>query len=244
MFARVGLSDKGNHVTHSAWLHHRVKDRPRRLPGRRGFLLRVSLPGARAARLPVANFVWNSPPGGDNLCIAALLVVRGKNLSRIPVMAKKPIDLAGFMKKLEKSTDPARLEKALSMLKADRFQLFARIEPESLVGVVKSQTDASLVYSCRLAADGTFACCTQNLNACGGLRGALCKHLMVLIVGLTQSGVLDPTTIDLWVGKSRKKKPELDKDIMSEVFLRYKGAESGEVDWRPTETIPEDYYAY
>jgi hypothetical protein len=29
---------------------------------------------------------------------------------------------------------------------------------------------------------------------------------------------------------------------MSATFLRYKGAEAGEVDWRPTETIPEDYY--
>jgi hypothetical protein len=31
---------------------------------------------------------------------------------------------------------------------------------------------------------------------------------------------------------------------MSTTFLRYKGAEAGEIDWRPTETMPEDYYAY
>ena len=30
---------------------------------------------------------------------------------------------------------------------------------------------------------------------------------------------------------------------MSAIFLRYKGAEAGEIDWRPTETIPEDYYS-
>jgi hypothetical protein len=30
---------------------------------------------------------------------------------------------------------------------------------------------------------------------------------------------------------------------MADLFLRYNGAEAGEVDWRPTETIPEDYYA-
>jgi hypothetical protein len=30
---------------------------------------------------------------------------------------------------------------------------------------------------------------------------------------------------------------------MTEAFLQYKGAEAGEVDWRPTETIPEDFYA-
>ena len=30
---------------------------------------------------------------------------------------------------------------------------------------------------------------------------------------------------------------------MTETLLRFKGAEAGEVDWRPTETIPEDFYA-
>lgn len=154
-----------------------------------------------------------------------------------------PIDIDTFMKRLEKRTDPAKLSKALAMLKADRFRLYAQVEDDSFVGVVKSQTDPSLVYSCRLGADGSYACCTQNLNVCGGLRGSLCKHLLVLIVGLSKGGELDPTKIDDWVDASRSKKPALDKDAMSETFLRYKGAEAGEVDWRPTETIPEDYYA-
>ena len=43
---------------------------------------------------------------------------------------------------------------------------------------------------------------------------------------------------------SKAHKPNLDKDVMSEAILRYKGAEAGEIDWRPTETVPEDYYAF
>jgi uncharacterized protein YjbI with pentapeptide repeats len=154
-----------------------------------------------------------------------------------------PIDLPTFLKRLEEEVDPARLQKALSMLKADRFRLFADVQPDSVVGVVKSQTDPDLVYSCRLASDGTFACCTQNLNICGGLRGALCKHLLVLLIGLTRAEQLDPATVDQWIAASRLQKPLLQKELMSETFLRYKGAEAGEIDWRPTETIPEDYYA-
>ena len=46
-----------------------------------------------------------------------------------------------------------------------------------------------------------------------------------------------------WVRSSHRQKSELDRDAMAEVFLRYKGAEAGEVDWLPTETIPEDFYA-
>jgi hypothetical protein len=130
------------------------------------------------------------------------------------------------------------------MLKAERFQLFSQVDGQAVVGVVKSQTDPNTVYSCRLTADGSYHCCTQNLLTCGGLKGALCKHILVLLVGLAQCGQLNPTTVDGWVTASTKKNQALDRDAAGAVFLRYKGAEAGEVDWRPTETIPEDYYSF
>ena len=156
---------------------------------------------------------------------------------------KGPIDIDQFMQLLQASVDKDRLRKAATMLKAERFRLFAQAADDHLAGVVKSQNDPDLVYSCRLTKDGNFSCCTQNLNVCGGLRGALCKHLLVLIIGMTKGGELDPTTVNQWIQASRYKKPELDKDIMGETLLRYKGAEAGDVDWRPMETIPEDYYS-
>lgn len=185
-------------------------------------------------------------PKGFELDAALTWVGKGTD-PRIPKPAdlktKGPLDLELFLKRLAENTEAAKLEKALSMLKADRFKLYAQVESDSVVGVVKSQSDAELVYSCRIAADGSFACCTQNLNVCGGLRGSLCKHLLVLIVGLANGNELDLAEMDSWVAGSRAQKPALDKDVMSATFLRCKGAEAGEVDWRPTETIPEDYYA-
>ncbi len=157
--------------------------------------------------------------------------------------AEGSVDFETFHKGIQNMVDPAKLKKAASMLKSDKFQLFADVKPDSVVGIVKSQTDRDLVYSCRLASDGAFSCCTQNLRHCGGLNGKLCKHLLVLIVGLTQAEQLDPATVDHWIDTSRSQKPSLDTDLMSETFLRYKGAEAGEVDWRPTETLPEDFYA-
>jgi hypothetical protein len=156
---------------------------------------------------------------------------------------KTAADLPGLVKKLARSVETERMKKATSMLRADRFQLFAEVDADHLIGVVKSQTDADLFYSCLLTARGDFACCTQNLNVCGGLRGALCKHLLVLVIGLVQGGQLDAGTADAWAHASKKKKPVLDRDAMSQAFIRYKGAQAGEVDWRPTETMPEDYYA-
>jgi hypothetical protein len=151
--------------------------------------------------------------------------------------------LKSFVDTLGQSTDSAKLHKAMAMLRADRFQLFVDAGDEQVVGVVKSQGDASLIYACRLGADGRYSCCTQNLNVCGGLRGSVCKHILVLTVGLAQSDAMSTTTVVDWIHASKRHKPELDKDAASEVFIRYKGAEAGEVDWRPTETLPEDFYA-
>jgi hypothetical protein len=158
--------------------------------------------------------------------------------------APQSVDLKGFIAQLTAATDQSRMSKATKMLQADRFQLFSEVTETQLTGVVKSQTDPSLVYACRLSSTGDFCCCTQNLFACGGLRGALCKHLLVLLVGLAQSGVLDPAKANAWAKASQRKKPKLDSEGMSATFIKYKGAQAGEIDWRPTETIPEDYYAY
>ena len=149
----------------------------------------------------------------------------------------------GRARALELRADKSKIDKATKMLKAERFKLFNDITDTHLAGVIKSQTDPELVYACRIESDGQYACCTQNLNICGGLRGSICKHLLVLIIGLVKAGELDPGAIDAWVAKTHDTKPELNKETMGEIFIKYKGAEAGEVDWRPTETLPEDYYA-
>lgn len=156
----------------------------------------------------------------------------------------KQISLASLFTELNKIIDDGRMDKVKAMLRADRFQLFSEVNDDRVTGVVKSQTDGSLFYACSIDAKGRYMCCTQNLNVCGGLRGKPCKHLLVLMVGLAQGAQLDPTAALNWAKATRGKKAVLDKDSMSATFIRYKGAEAGEVDWRPTETIPEDYYAF
>lgn len=156
---------------------------------------------------------------------------------------RKPVDLPGLWKQLTASTDASRMNKVRSMLKADSFQLFSEVSGDKVLGIVKSQTDHELFYSCKLDHDGNYTCCTQNLNRCGGLRGGLCKHILVLMIGLAQAGQLDANTVSQWARASKKKDPAIDKDEMSAAFLKYKGAQTGDVDWRPTETIPEDYSA-
>jgi hypothetical protein len=149
-----------------------------------------------------------------------------------------------FLERLEKRVNSGRFGRALDMLRAERFHLFSQVEDGQLVGVVKSQREPDLVYSCSLDREGRFSCCSQKLEECMGLRGALCKHIMVLIVGLTRTGNIDPDVVLEWVDASLGRKNHLDVEKASAVLLRYKGAEAGEIDWRPTETIPEDFYTF
>jgi hypothetical protein len=160
-----------------------------------------------------------------------------------PAAGQPQMDFPAFLTKLKQVVNEAKLDKAASMLKAEKFRLYAKVEGDHLVGVVKSQTNPDLVYSCRLGSDGTFGCGTQNLRACGGLQGTPCKHLLVLVVGLAKAGELDTAAAHAWTQATRGKLPVFDKEALSETFLKYKGAEAGEIDWRPTETIPEDFYA-
>ena len=144
--------------------------------------------------------------------------------------------------------DTGKLGKAMSMLRGDKFQLYADVQPDHVCGIVRSQSSEKRVYACRLAEDGKYSCCTQNLIQCVVSRGAPCKHLLVLVVGLVKAGKLAPATALEWLRLSRRQgmtadgfKP--DKDVVTATFLKFKGVEAGEVDWRPTETIPEDFYA-
>jgi len=159
-------------------------------------------------------------------------------------VANLPSDFPGLIKHLLDRFDKPRVKKAISMLKKETFQLFSEVEEDQITGIVKSQTNTELVYACRLTSSGRSVCYTQNLRPCGGLRDMVCKHILVLVIGLTKAGKIAASDAARCVMLSQFEPLLQDKDGMSEVFLKYKGAETSEIDWRPTETIPEDYYAF
>jgi hypothetical protein len=64
-----------------------------------------------------------------------------------------------------------------------------------------------------------------------------------LLVGLAQSGIMEPTTAYEWTKVSQCKRTRQDRDLAAETFLRHQVDEAGEIDWRPLETVP-DYHAY
>jgi len=163
----------------------------------------------------------------------------------VKLIAKRGhIDFERLIKRLKDAFYGDRVRNALTMLQATRFQLFVDVKPDSLSGIIKSQADPWLIYSCRLTETGAFSCCTQTLAKCDGMRGLVCKHILVLLLGVTNAGAIEPATACEWVLTSRKRRPKLDQQMSADSFLRYMRGQAGELDWRPTETMPEDYYAY
>lgn len=153
-----------------------------------------------------------------------------------------------FLQRLPQLVEAGSLLKALTMLRREKFQLFAEVQPEFVSGIVRSQSSDKRLYACRLEFDGSYSCCTQNLIRCVVSHGSPCKHLLVLVLGLVKSGEFRSSTALEWLDAAGAMgltefggKPN--KDVVTATFLRYKGVEAGEIDWRPTETIPEDFYS-
>jgi hypothetical protein len=154
------------------------------------------------------------------------------------------MDFAGFFSKLHGTVDQGKLGRAMKMLKSESFKLYSHNSDERLVGVVRSQRDPDKVYSSWLTNEGKYGCNGQNLDDCMGLQGSACKHLLVLLVGLTHAGALQPERAYNWIKLAQGKGPRKDNDLATTTFIEYKAAQLGEIDWRPTETLPEDFYAF
>ena len=156
------------------------------------------------------------------------------------------VNVDGLLARLHQSINANRMFRTMDMLRTGRNQVFAEVEDTRVYGVVRSQREPDLVYSCVLVEDGTYSCCTPNLMACMGLRGEACKHLLVLVIGLARAGKLDAAVADRWLSAARGKEHVWSQallDRLGDTLLKFKGADAGEIDWRPTETIPEDFYS-
>jgi len=154
------------------------------------------------------------------------------------------MDFPTFLSRLHGTVDDGKLGRAMKMLKTESFKLYSRIHDGTLVGVVRSQSSSGTVYASWLTQEGTYGCAKPDLEDCMGLQGSICKHLLVLLVALARAGEIECNLAYSWVDKARGKRPRADADLVANTFLQYKGAEAGEIDWRPTQTIPEDFYAY
>lgn len=157
--------------------------------------------------------------------------------------ATDEITFAGFVSNLHGIADEKKLQKALKMLQKESMELYSNVTDSHVSGVVRSQTNAESIYAPWIDVKGTYGCTTSDLSDCMGLQGKICKHLLVLIMGLVQAGNLDPKRTLEWLSSAGSRRPAKEGEYAVEAFLQYKGVIAGEIDWRPTETVPEDFFA-
>lgn len=164
------------------------------------------------------------------------------NLLAVSSDEEKEMDFPRLVVKLRNNVDAKKLDRAIKMLKKESYDLYASISDSRVSGIVKSQTLSGQYYAPWISEDGKYSCYDGEMYQCMGLQGKICKHILVLLLGLTRSGELDMQKAYDWTLSARGKGPKNDEDESATALLRYKGVEAGEVDWRPTETVPEDFY--
>lgn len=176
------------------------------------------------------------------------IIDEGKFLTLVrvktPTEPGAALDFPTFINQLYTCGDKGKVGRALDMLRKDKFQLYAHVLPDHLVGVVRSQSGSGSVYASWLTRDGHYGCSQPDLEDCMGLQGSTCKHLMVLVVGLARTNQITMGEALAWMRSAKSESPRKNTTLCAETLIQYKGAQAGEVDWRPTQTIPEDFYAF
>ncbi|MBX9721825.1 MAG: pentapeptide repeat-containing protein [Candidatus Obscuribacterales bacterium] len=156
----------------------------------------------------------------------------------------KVSDFDEFIESLRLHVNQNQLESALKTLKTEVLQLFFERRATSMVCVLNNSRHSRVAHVCTLSKEGTYSCCTQDLNACRGLKGYICKHLLGLSIALTKTGELGLTDTLRWILACKLQKPKLEREFCAEVLLKYKGSAASEENWTRVETRPDEYISY
>jgi hypothetical protein len=151
--------------------------------------------------------------------------------------------LEQFANALKSVAAYGKLQRALQMFQKSKNILFIRPDADGIVGIIKSQTKEDLDYSISINSK-TYFCGTQNIHICGGLRGQICKHILLALIASVKSGVMDQKkALDL-IKTVSGMPPLYDKSKARQIFQEYELSKNGELDWRPIEIFPEDLLAF
>lgn len=119
--------------------------------------------------------------------------------------------------------------------------LWAQVTEDGLRGVVPEAANATTFRACHLSSAGAHQCGTQNFTLCEDAAKGLCKHLVALLLDLAKTERLPLGDAARWARLSLAHEGQLDKNLLAAIFAQY--ADSTQSDYRPNETLPEDYYA-
>ena len=152
-------------------------------------------------------------------------------------------NLPNFIYSAQRNLEWGKVNRAVKMLKKEKHLMFIERTPEGIAGIVKSQTNKALKYSVIVNENGSHVCGTQNLHRCGGLRGGICKHGIMLTMAAVKGNLITPEEGILWLQRSVGQYSVYNKQVASALFARCESP-TLDLEFRMVEINPEDFVAF
>jgi hypothetical protein len=137
-----------------------------------------------------------------------------------------------------------KIERALVMLGNQRNLLMIKSQKDSLMAVVKSQTTDGIEYATYISETGRYFCCPQDLEYCLGMKGSLCKHIILSLAAACKDGTVPKDTLKKWIQNTQGKHPIIDENMAAGLFVESKMPKDARIGWREIEILPEDMMAF
>jgi len=153
-------------------------------------------------------------------------------------------EIQKFLRLISPIANYGRIQRAIKMLKKESFTSFLKKSEGGIYGIIKSQTNKELIYSSSIDKFAGYFCGTQNIRPCGGLRGSVCKHIILLLMAGIKDGLISAEEAADIVRSTEYKKPNYNKEHAKEIIILYQNAVDGTIEWRAVEILPEDLMAF
>ncbi len=122
-----------------------------------------------------------------------------------------------FTRYVSRTFDPQRIVAALESFHKEPIEISYRLKDGELSAVFVPDSKKKRTYLCTWKPRSVYHCCTNSLANCGGLRGAPCKHLLMIIIALAKYKNLAAELDELLEG-FKKQKPTPDRDLAADLF--------------------------
>jgi len=137
-----------------------------------------------------------------------------------------------------------KILRALTMLAGQRNLLMIKVEKDKIVSVVKSQTTDGIEYATCISEKGDYFCCPQDLEYCLGMKGYLCKHIILSLAAACKTSGKLKDDLKKWVQNAQGKHPIINEDLATSLFVESRLPKDARIGWREVEVLPEDMMAF
>jgi len=138
-----------------------------------------------------------------------------------------------------------KVARAIDMLRSQQNMLHIKSSDHAVNAIVKSQTDEDIEYATCIGEDGRYYCVSNTLDACLGMQGTICKHIILTVLAAAKDGRVPREVLSSWIQATLDNEAVIDPDEATTMFCECKNGplELGK-GWRDVTILPEDLVAF